>query len=147
MLKVINHFKAICIHCLLYTVYATTSHDAHNSDAENFVYIWQNLLVGIPKEVQAQIGTVIATSYGQNCHAMPCQHKLALSLPHHMDRTAMPCLVSTNWHCHCHVIWTELPCHALSAQIGNVIATSYGKNCHAMPCQHKFYKTSLFSVF
>jgi hypothetical protein len=76
MLKIINHFKAICIHCLLYTIYATTFHDAHNSDAENishFIHIWWNLLVGIPKEVQAQIGTVTATSYGQNCHAMAAQ--------------------------------------------------------------------------
>jgi hypothetical protein len=76
MLKVINRFKAICIHWLLYTVYATTFHDAHDSDAVNisyFIYIWQNLLVDIPKEFQAQIVTVTATSYGQNCHAMSAQ--------------------------------------------------------------------------
>jgi len=92
MLKVINHFKAMCFRCLFYTIFATTFYDAHNSDAENishFIYIWQNLLVGIPKKVQAQIGTVTATSYGQNCHATPCH--------------TMPC--------------HTMPCHAMSAQL------------------------------
>jgi len=73
MLKVINHFKAICIHCLLHTIYAATFHNTHNLDAENishFIHIWRNLLVAFPKK---------------------SKHKLVLSLPHRMDRNAMPC--------------------------------------------------------
>ena len=76
MLKVINHFKAMGIHCLHCTIYATTFHDAHNSNTDSvshFIHIWQNLLAGFPKEVQTQIGTVIPASYGQNCHAMSAQ--------------------------------------------------------------------------
>jgi hypothetical protein len=58
---------------LLYTVYATTFHDAQNSDTENvshFINTWQKLLAGLPKEIPAQSGTFTPMSGKQDCHVM-----------------------------------------------------------------------------